>query len=1033
MTVIDVAAALSEGSMPTNAQLLAFLRRLEKSDALTRTADPDYADQVERKRVQRTLITNIREIIFAVETLVQDKNADEELQNLVWNLRGQTLQLGHEVSEEVARRRQEDKEAKKARRQEKLRKAKDVKGKVSRATLRTQETGTLAYKHLLTLLRIALVQPELRHILADFGLLALEIVDQTASDTFGEDARRDLGQAVDTHRGTVEGIIAGVKASHSTLSSIDLDNIRNEAIQVASQHAQDRLASTSAQLPNLVQLQGRVLSTFQLIQRKKRGEKIEVDLPSVEELRELLRDELNAGLEIPQELKGLLSPHEAQTSPTSNTAPLETATTIAPTAQQSVPAAPQPPLSRTDIADLIQLLGVDSLLAKGADFKSTLSEAKLRAADASRKARVEGAKNAKMAWKQQGKQRLIDRSRKLLIDVQSQESSKQAFLWFIDVTEAFIQWAASVTIEVPGSVATRATAAWDSLGPGVAFLEKLAGGQEIRPILDIVRRLSIGFREEPALRDFIQSVDQYLRDCLLKQGWVLTDECKQEGQGIVDSFKSLRAGYREDIRTLVTKVRSLFHKAPRDPAIHNLLRSFKRLGKDLTLGPRYWYIPKPHVWHDLCREILPPLFAKAGVLPVPRIKYTHPDFVLTLENIALSLSDLIPNTIDFRTTNDVHVDVKHVRESFHFHSIKIKIKGMGMRLHKVAFAVELLKGIKFHDKGILDLLIRDVGLSILIDVPKDYSQHFFTVRSVKGKLGKLQIAVRKSNHAILHKLAEALVDSKLTKLILRNLMAKGVTIGLKQLDVALMQWRLNPREPDDRKHLVRLKQQAAELRDLMVKLREQAGTLEIDLLERRDDGTVGNSQLQQWEQETHLLRWLKQIFRRTGTREVVRDEWRSNAFDMTDDAESKSSAPGSAAPAQVSSTAAAAATSTSAEQQEGSTAVDTPASSPEQATETQAEAEAQGKPQGPTTEATVEDADAELHKQKQRHAGWFFRRSKKTTSGAGDGSTETAKSKTGRKAEKQGLSTKKQVEALEHSVGARDESGRPNAQSEAQG
>lgn len=87
------------------------------------------------------------------------------------------------------------------------------------------------------------------------------------------------------------------------------------------------------------------------------------------------------------------------------------------------------------------------------------------------------------------------------------------------------------------------------------------------------------------------------------------------------------------------------------------------------------------------------------MLPIPRIRYTNPECILTLENIAISLRDLIPNTLDVRVLNDFHVDFKRIRSnSTHCHSIKIKIKGMGLRIHKVAFAIELLKGVHFTDK-----------------------------------------------------------------------------------------------------------------------------------------------------------------------------------------------------------------------------------------------------------------------------------------------------------------------------------------------
>ncbi|CAO1617601.1 unnamed protein product [Parajaminaea phylloscopi] len=992
MTLVDVAAALLDGATPTNHQALLVLARLRTACHRRQSAGPRSAGRTRPTLDRHVFWSDLDSLLAATEDVLTQVNSDEQVQQLLWGL--------HSAGAQAKKAQTNDETTGDA---EKAGPARRKRDRLRDAGSYAHNLGTSGWHHLVTLARTALIQPELRQILADFALLALEVVDQTASDAFGPDARQQVGQVVSTLADGAASDASQVGAGLRTaLSDADLDNIGVEALQAAARFVQRQgslalgspsVAERSEGTPaHLSELHSRLQASIELAQRKRRGQRIELNTTSVQELRDLLADPTGPPLPQSQPLASSqpLPPVETGSGPdhvSAGTHPLKGTSRV--------------PLSGKDVADLIQLIGVDSALAKTLGrCPSALSEIKMKATDASHRARAEGAKNTRIAWQEKGRERLMARLRNLLVDVQAQESSRQALLWFLDETQRLLRWAARIR-SVYGSVSARMTPVERSIEAAISLVENLAGGSEVRPVLKLLGRLLIGYQDEPVLRELVDRVDQYLRDCLLKDGWVLEEECRQEGRSIAEAVVSLSDSYKSDIKELLVRGRNLLQSAPQTPSLRRLLRSCKKLGRDLTMGPHYWYMPKPHVWQQVFRELLPPLFARAGVIPVPRIKYTHPEFVLTLEDIGLSLSDLLPNTVDFRVTNDFHIDVRHIRESSHLHSFKLKIKGMGLRLHKIAFAVELLKGIKWHDKGILDLVIRDVGLTIYLDVPKEYSQHFFTVRKVKGKLGKLQVAVRKSNHAILHRLAEAFVDSRLTKLILRNLMAKGVTIGLKQLDIALMQMRLNPRKADDRKHIVRLREQAAELRDLMVKLREQAGSLEIDLLERRSDGTAGDSALTQWEQQTHALRWIKSIFQKTGAKEVVRDEWRSNVFDLGEDSVFAKPVP---------------ADRTVEGQSQTSSTQNSATCTPEHQSvlDGSTPKPGHGSQSQEREDAIIEDAEGQLQAQKRRHAAWFFGRRKKALG------RSAMESDAGRTVADSKRDTKDQVKALEQAVDARD-------------
>jgi hypothetical protein len=265
---------------------------------------------------------------------------------------------------------------------------------------------------------------------------------------------------------------------------------------------------------------------------------------------------------------------------------------------------------------------------------------------------------------------------------------------------------------------------------------------------------------------------------------------------------------------------------------------------------------------------------------------------------------------------------------------------MSIRVYKLAFALTTRMGIRFHDHGIADLLIADFGLSIYIDIPKDPGPHYFLVKKVKAKLGTLRLKVHESNHRILHGLAGGLVNGYLAKRILRHFIAMGVEIGLKQLDVVLMSRHLNKEKEQGKISMEEVRKQMAELRDLLKKYHEMAGTLEVDFT--RDD-VDGGVDLGKKFEDSHAVRWVKKQVDETGRKEIVRDEWRSNAFDMDDVSKED--------------------TGKSYEKSNSGARVDDPVKESKEA------AAIRNKPEGPTDAAMVRKASRELKEAEEEEIG----------------------------------------------------------------
>lgn len=867
MTVVDVLAAISEGSLPSNEQLLRFLDVLEKHDAL-RVRESQQQQKPNKQQTQKQtgslLRRDAQEVLHSLRGLILNRNGGEEVQEVIWSARGGVLKLEEMVSkEEVEKRKAAKKEAKSKSKANGT--ASSTGGSVNvdvKATARKTAT------HLFTLVRTILIQPQLRHLISDVVFLVMQVGDETFVQT------------------RLQSKIPRPDNPNQTLTVQDLEAIKDNLTNVIS---------------------------------------------------ELQRGNVNA---------------------------------LAPALQKQ----PNGQSAVSSAADTLQLLTVDGLLARATALKADVLPELANTTTA----------NAKRIWKDEGQQRVLQRIRQLLVDVQKTPSTQQSLLWAVGNIERaglyFVETSKQVSDRVEGGVTTA------SVVPHiVSLLENFLGNGNVREMLRLTRRLSIGFHEDEALHKLVTSTRTFVYRCVQEEGWALTTECETEFYTLLDGFKSLRSEWQSDLRRLLTLVGAGLTSLRTDPILLSIVKSFKKLVSDLTLGQSFLFLPSKASLHEIFHSILPSIFTKS-VLPIPRIKYTHPDFVLVLENIAISLRDLIPDVFEFKVQNDFHVDFQRVKrkkrktskrnttgddKTFeHAHSFKIKIKGLGLRVHKVAFAVDLLKGIKLHDKGILDLNIQDVGASIYIDIPRDASSkvetsHCFRVRRVRTRLGKLSVKVRQSNHAILHKLAEGLVDGAVTKFILRKLMAKGITLGLQQLDVALMQLKLNNwmfTSPDDealsrREQMVRLKKQAAELRDMMVKMRQQAGTLEVDFV----DPESGQGAVELWKKENlKIWAWIQRQFVSTGSKDVKRgDTWKSSVFDVTSHEGEGQQGTQQASSKTPNGTANPAATAQTL------------------AEETQKEAQKAGKPQGPTTQDTVDDAEKQARKQKRKYWSWFSRKERR--------------------------------------------------------
>lgn len=86
MTLIDALAALQEGAVPTNHQVLAFLSRLLSA----------FPPEKKLSKSGRGLVSDCKGALESLKKIVEHRNGNEELQEFLWKSRGTADRIGEE-------------------------------------------------------------------------------------------------------------------------------------------------------------------------------------------------------------------------------------------------------------------------------------------------------------------------------------------------------------------------------------------------------------------------------------------------------------------------------------------------------------------------------------------------------------------------------------------------------------------------------------------------------------------------------------------------------------------------------------------------------------------------------------------------------------------------------------------------------------------------------------------------------------------------------------------------------------------------
>lgn len=395
---------------------------------------------------------------------------------------------------------------------------------------------------------------------------------------------------------------------------------------------------------------------------------------------------------------------------------------------------------------------------------------------------------------------------------------------------------------------------------GVVRADGVAGGlQAAAPLQNINQTQSVGGHPSPLQNLASQGVANGLNQAQ-STGVTADGKYKPHLDRIWDELQIFTKGMAED------------------PLNQKFGDSWHGLFRDLVYDEHGSPTFKGHLIQDIIQTILPSLLTHISYVPLPRIEYTDPEVDLVVENIAVAPINLLPNVLEFDAHNYVKASAFKGIDSRHRHSFKLTLSQIHLEMRDVYFQINKKSGMKLKEHGVADIFLGGKGLTVTANIEGGNeargrrSRNVFIVKETKAHIDNLDFALRQSKHNIAAKVFKPLVKPIVKKQIAKAV-EQAIRDALEKLNEQLTSARNAVYDAEQGQKGDALKQKFQKDEKETQGTGEKKGTFKIPTSKR-------DSVLPQMGTKDG---WIRKLDERTEAAKVTsgRSPWSSTAFDIT--------------------------------------------------------------------------------------------------------------------------------------------------------
>ncbi|KAF2733589.1 hypothetical protein EJ04DRAFT_513090 [Polyplosphaeria fusca] len=439
----------------------------------------------------------------------------------------------------------------------------------------------------------------------------------------------------------------------------------------------------------------------------------------------------------------------------------------------------------------------------GLDAKAAIGQAKQSASenipeedkDRVKEQRLKAQNYLKNKVPKERREQTIWRLKKLVVECQGHPDYLRAIDTLLSLAERYAGHGKDVALQGKGSVQGAHTD--DSLNLAEAdlktLLERFANSTSADDLVDSINQIFRDAQQDPDLKNWFKSMDNYVRKLLKTQGYILDDASNEEWNILYDQGRELLRGrYRGHTDRIADEFKFLGQQFDEDPQnrafADSLTKLFNDLGHDEAGNPAF----KPHLVKDLTEVILPAFFESVRYVPIPRIEVSDPMIDAVIENLVIEGDNLAPNVLEFGSDNYWRWGRKSV-QSKSKNKMMLSVSGVQMDLRDVSYYIKRKQGFpSITDKGVMDIFMGGSGFSFKVELEtadKDDKIHYFKINKVSSDVKNLQVKVKKSNHKLLFSLFKPLL-LKVMRPVIQRVLEKQIKDSVNQLDSFLYDIKL---------------------------------------------------------------------------------------------------------------------------------------------------------------------------------------------------------------------------------------------------
>ncbi|KAF9035273.1 hypothetical protein BJ165DRAFT_1355772 [Panaeolus papilionaceus] len=333
------------------------------------------------------------------------------------------------------------------------------------------------------------------------------------------------------------------------------------------------------------------------------------------------------------------------------------------------------------------------------------------------------------------------------------------------------------------------------------FIERLAGGKSIEPVINQAKACASRIANDPDLKKWFDEFFSYARKNLSEQGYARSDDAQAKSKELRGRWSAMiekqdNGPWRASLESLKAEVSQFQEALENDQDLNRVKEAHVKFGQDVEKGltevkegveegmqsaieQATWF------WRDLFRVYVPRWMNKLKDVPIPRTEYKDSELEFVLENLDISSFNINPSHVFIRNITDIDIQSGAHTKTAVGGLTHIRIQAMQLALKDISFwyrdkTASALSPSEFT--GLLSLTLPEKGVDVDLKVrlipahaksaeeTREAKGHFNVIEKCTVSISDdVSIDVRESNHSVLVTLFKPLVAERLKQALERTL------------------------------------------------------------------------------------------------------------------------------------------------------------------------------------------------------------------------------------------------------------------------